>query len=100
MKDTELRAYLKACRKAARDGEIAAHGRPVNINRIHKSKKVYDRKRIKAADKKSLPFYVRSCVETALRHIRSAHLIKIKVFVIFLEEWLRFVYFATGFNAV
>ena len=56
MKDTELRACLKACRKVARDGEIAAHGRPVNISRIHKSKKVYDRKRIKAADKKSLPF--------------------------------------------
>ena len=56
LKDTELRACLKACRKAARDGEIAAHGRPVNISRIHKSKKVYDRKRIKAADKKSLSF--------------------------------------------
>ena len=58
MKDTELRAYLKACRKAARDGEIAAHGRLVNISRIHKSKKVYDRKRIKAVDKKSLPFFM------------------------------------------
>lgn len=58
MKNAELKDYIKACRKAGREEEIAAHGRPVAVFRIHKSKKAYDRKRMKAADKKSLPFFV------------------------------------------
>ena len=37
--------YLKAMRKARRDEEIREHLHPVNINRVHKSKKVYNRKR-------------------------------------------------------
>ena len=40
--------YLKANRKASREEEIEKHGRPVSFNRIHVSKKVYNRKRIKA----------------------------------------------------
>lgn len=40
--------YLKAMRKARRDEEIREHLHPVNINRVHKSKKVYNRKRNKA----------------------------------------------------
>lgn len=48
--------YLKAARKARREEEIAEHLRPVNINRVHKSKKVYNRKRNKADLKKDLPF--------------------------------------------
>ncbi len=56
LEDKSLLDCLKACRKASREEEIAAHGRPAGCGRVHKSKKVYDRKRIKAADKKSMPF--------------------------------------------
>ncbi len=47
-----LSDYIKANRKASREAEIENHMRPVHINRVHKSKKVYDRKRSKAEDKK------------------------------------------------
>ena len=47
--------YLKANRKASREEEIEKHGRLVSFNRIHVSKKVYNRKRIKAGDK-NLPY--------------------------------------------
>ena len=40
--------YMLAQRRAARLEEIAAHGKPVSMrSTIHKSKKVYDRKRLK-----------------------------------------------------
>lgn len=39
---------MLANRKAAREEEIAAHGRPVSGRKmLHKSRKVYDRKRLK-----------------------------------------------------
>lgn len=42
--------YMLAQRRAARLEEIAAHGKPVSMrSAIHKSKKVYDRKRLKKA---------------------------------------------------
>ena len=42
--------YMLAQRRAARLEEIAAHGKPVSMRSdIHKSKKVYDRKRLKKA---------------------------------------------------
>ena len=42
--------YMLANRRAARLDEIAEHGRPVSFRKaIHKSKKVYDRKRLKKA---------------------------------------------------
>ena len=53
--------YLKAARKARREEEIAEHLQPANINRIHKSKKVYNRKRNKADLKKDLPFFIAFC---------------------------------------
>ena len=41
---------MLANRRAARLEEIAEHGRPVSFRKaIHKSKKVYDRKRLKRA---------------------------------------------------
>ena len=40
--------YLKVNRKLSREEEIKTHGRPVRIGGVHKSKKVYDRKRSKA----------------------------------------------------
>ena len=39
--------YIKANRKASREAEIAAYGHPICHKRVHKSKKIYDRKRIK-----------------------------------------------------
>ena len=48
--------YLKANRKLSREEEIKTHGRPVRIGGVHKSKKVYDRKRSKAEMKKALPY--------------------------------------------
>ncbi len=40
--------FMLANRRAARLEEIAEHGRPVSFRRVtHKSKKVYDRKRLK-----------------------------------------------------
>ena len=41
---------MLANRRAARMEEIAGHGKPVSMrSAIHKSKKVYDRKRLKRA---------------------------------------------------
>lgn len=50
------RDYIKANRRASRLAEIENHSRPVSIAGVHKSKKVYDRKRIKAEMKKALPY--------------------------------------------
>ena len=42
--------FMLANRRAARLEEIAEHGRPVSMRpTLHKSKKVYDRKRLKKA---------------------------------------------------
>ena len=49
------RDYIKANRKASREAEIENHMHPVTFNRIHKSKKIYDRNKIKAGDK-GLPY--------------------------------------------
>ncbi|MEG1545427.1 MAG: hypothetical protein RR382_13055 [Tannerellaceae bacterium] len=48
--------YIKANRKASREAEIENHNCPVNFKRVHKSKKVYDRKRSKAENNKALPY--------------------------------------------
>lgn len=43
--------YMLAQRRAARLEEIALHGKPVSMRSVkHKSKKFYDRKRLKRAD--------------------------------------------------
>ena len=53
-KQKELRIteadFMFANRRAARMEEIAEHGRPVSYTALHKSKKVYDRKRVKRTD--------------------------------------------------
>ena len=56
-KKMTLRDYIKANRKASREAEIENHSHPINFSRVHKSKKVYDRKRMKASDEKGLPFF-------------------------------------------
>jgi len=48
-KQDPLVEYIKANRKGSREAELENHGRPVSHNRIHVSKKVYNRKRMKAA---------------------------------------------------
>ncbi len=47
LKITE-RDYLKANRKASREEEIASFGKPLPKSKVHKSKKIYDRKKAKA----------------------------------------------------
>lgn len=47
--------YIKANRKASREAEIENHTHSIGFKRVHKSKKVYDRKRNKAEDK-TLPY--------------------------------------------
>ena len=43
--------YMLAQRRAARLEEIAAHGKPVSMrSAIHRSRKIYDRKRLKIKD--------------------------------------------------
>ncbi|MEG2121582.1 MAG: hypothetical protein RRZ64_05960 [Rikenellaceae bacterium] len=55
MKTKEL-DYIKASRKGSREAEIEDHARPISFKRVHKSKKVYDRKRNKAEHNKALPY--------------------------------------------
>ena len=47
--------YIKVNRKASREAEIERH--PICYKRVHQSKKVYNRKKIKAGDK-ALPFFI------------------------------------------
>ncbi len=49
--------YIKAHRKLSREEEIQSHGHPVSHQRIHVSKKVYNRKKMKAGDK-GLPYFL------------------------------------------
>jgi hypothetical protein len=54
--------FMLANRRAARMEEISGHGRPVSFRTaLHKSKKVYDRKRLKRTDINSddCPFFCR-----------------------------------------
>ena len=47
------RDYLLANRRASRLEEIQAHGKPVaNRTMVHRSKKVYDRNRVKREDRR------------------------------------------------
>jgi hypothetical protein len=40
--------YIKAVRRASREAEIADHGKPLARARIHRSKRLYNRKKAKA----------------------------------------------------
>ncbi len=62
--------YMLAQRRAARMEEIAEHGRPVSMrSALHKSKKVYDRKRLKKAGitNDDLPFCLQEKSYSKLR---------------------------------
>ena len=60
--------YIKANRKASREAEIKEHGHPVCYKRVHESKKVYNRRKIKAADKKLPYFFVFKIASLSSRH--------------------------------
>ena len=60
--------YIKANRKASREAEIKEHGYPVCYKRVHESKKVYNRRKIKAADKKLPYFFVIKIASLSVRH--------------------------------
>ena len=49
--------YIKANRKGSREAEIENHGHPVSFNRVHVSKKVYNRKRDKKVSEKAAFFF-------------------------------------------
>lgn len=51
--------YVKANRKASREAEIEMYGHPICHKRVHQSKKVYNRRKIKAADKSCLIFVIK-----------------------------------------
>lgn len=55
-KKNQKNDYLKANRKGSREAEIENHGHPVNLNRVQVSKKVYNRKRLKADAQRHLPY--------------------------------------------
>ncbi len=57
MKNKTLNLYLKANRKASREAEIEAFGHPLPKHKVHKSKKIYNRKKNKAGQN-DLPFFV------------------------------------------
>ena len=60
--------YIKANRKASREAEIKEHGHPVCYKRVHEAKKVYNRRKIKAADKKLPYFFVFKITSLSSRH--------------------------------
>ena len=62
--------YIKANRKASREAEIEMYGHPICHQRVHQSKKVYNRRKIKAADKKLPYFFVFKSV-TIFRGIKK-----------------------------
>ena len=72
--------YLKAMRKARRDEEIREHLHPVNINRAHKSKKVYNRKRNKADLNKDLPYFILNPINFLIYDFRSYRLSDLMIF--------------------
>ena len=69
-KQDPLVEYIKANRKGSREAELENHGRPVSHNRIHVSKKVYNRKRMKADAQRHLPYlFLVAYKETLVRCI-------------------------------
>ena len=57
-KVSPLDEYSQPHRNGSREAEIENHGRPVRHNRVHVSKKVYNRKRDKADAQGRLPYLI------------------------------------------
>ena len=47
--------YIKAIRRASRQAEIEEHGKPLSHRHVHRSKKLYSRKKIKTTLPDDLP---------------------------------------------
>lgn len=45
IKESPLMYYIKALRKGSRDAEIELYGKPLPKHKIHKSKKIYNRRK-------------------------------------------------------
>ena len=54
--------YIKANRKASREAEIEMYGHPICHKRVHQSKKVYNRRKIKQPIKSCLIFCLQNSV--------------------------------------
>lgn len=65
-KQQPLTDYIKAARRGSREAEIELYGRPLNHHRVVKSKKAYDRKKIKADDKDLPYFFAFNCAAISL----------------------------------
>lgn len=52
-----LKDYIKANRKASREAEIDEHKHAIPRHKVHRSKKIYDRKKYKAG-RNDLPFFI------------------------------------------
>ncbi len=63
--------YIKANRKASREAEIEMYGHSICHKRVHQSKKVYNRRKIKAADKKLPYFFLQDSVTISRKLKRS-----------------------------
>ncbi|KAA5476942.1 hypothetical protein [Bacteroides caccae] len=50
--------YIKANRKASREAEIEMYGHPICHKRVHQSKKVYNRKKIRRCVKMRTFFFL------------------------------------------
>ena len=59
---------LKRIVKASREAEIEMYGHPICHKRVHQSKKVYNRRKIKAADKKLPYFFAFKIASLSSRH--------------------------------
>lgn len=89
--------YVKANRIASREEEIKAHGRPVRIGGVHKSKKVYDRKRSKAEMKKALPyFFAGSGIDFFFRNRQQIGLVGYLTFAKEERNFLPGIFFTVG----
>lgn len=55
-KKNQLDDYIRASRKGSREAELENHSHSINYNRVHTSKKVYNRKKNKA-DENDLPYF-------------------------------------------
>lgn len=49
--------YLKAHRKASREEEIALHGKSIRRSAVHRSKKIYNRKRMEGRNENPAFFF-------------------------------------------
>ena len=67
--------YIKAARRGSREAEIEMYGKQLNHNRVVRSKKKYDRKKVKADDKRHSPYFF---LEETIRIFKKRYTFAIK----------------------